>query len=90
MGMYKLALEVCEEMIRLNKNDYMGARYMLLKLYVGLEELEKAEILYNKFKMDKSVRMIFPMSVIYLRAGNFTKAKTFLNRAARSNQYFIR
>lgn len=46
-GMYPLAKDVCEEMLRLNENDNLGARFLLMSIYGVLGEYGNAMELYS-------------------------------------------
>jgi tetratricopeptide (TPR) repeat protein len=85
-GMYGKAAQEYEDMIRLNENDNLGCRYALICLYVLLEKEDAALALYKKYDEHDETRILFPLSILYYRLGDFDKAEKYLKRASKINK----
>lgn len=88
LGRYTEAMKECEELLELCNNDNMGIRYILIGLYCMLEKFNQCEILYNKFE-DESLFMLFTMSIMYFKKGDYKKAKQYLNKAEEQNEFIV-
>ena len=88
-GKMRQAIDVCHEMMRLNNNDNMGARYMLMALYAFLEDEKELLKLYKKYP-EEHLEVLFPMFVLYYKQGNDAKAKEYLDRINKANPHFIK
>ena len=88
-GKIKQARDVCKEILRLNKNDNTGSRYLLMAIYAFLEEENDMLKLYKKYP-EEGLEMLFPLFILYYKQGNDTKAKEYLDRINESNPDFIR
>ncbi len=89
IGKLTLAKEICQEMLRLNKNDNMGARYILMAIYAYLEDEKSILNLYKSFP-EEQLEMLFPLLALYYKLGNDTKAKMYLDKINKANSNFIR
>jgi len=89
LGRYTDAIKECEEMLNLCESDNLGIRYTLIGLYCTLEEFEKGEKLYKKFN-EYSAFMLFPMSVMYFKKGDYKKSDKFLKDVQKANPYIIK
>lgn len=85
-AMYRRAIAEGEESIRLNENDNLGIRYQLMHLYVFLEEEEPALNIYRKYGEYEETQMLFPLSILYFKKGDFLKALDYLNRLNQVNK----
>lgn len=85
-GMIRRAIAECEDMIRLNENDNMGVRYILMHLYVLLEEEKKALALHQKYDAYEETQMLFPLSVLYFKLGDMDQSLEYLKRLSISNK----
>ena len=85
-GMLKKAMHECEELIRLNENDNLGARYILMHLYVLFEDEEKAIDLHKKYDEYDETQMLLPLSVLYFKQGDWDKAEKYLARLIKVNK----
>ena len=54
------AANICEEVLRLNGNDNLGARYLLMAIYATLEEEKDMLNLYKKYH-EENLEMLFPL-----------------------------
>ena len=88
-GKAKQARDVCLEIIRLNNNDNMGARYLLMAIYAYLEDEKEMLKLYHKYK-EEALEMLFPQFVLYYKLGKDKEAKELLARINKTNPHFIK
>lgn len=88
LGRYTEAIKQGEELLRLCKNDNQGIRYLMLGLYTVLEKFEECEKLYNNYT-DDSTFMLFPLSVMYYKKGDYKKAKKILKEIQENNEYIL-
>ncbi len=88
LGRYREAIKECEELLKLCENDNIGIRYKLMGLYCFLEEFDKCEKLFKKYKED-SAFMLFPMSIMYYKKGDYKKSVKMLERLDDVNPYVI-
>lgn len=91
MGSYRKAIELYENIIELNKNDNMGARYSLMGLYAMLEEPEKMFAIIKRYPEDSIPTHLFQFVLAYKQL-DYTKARKHL-RSIQSRvpdfKYFI-
>ena len=88
-GKLRQAESVCNEVLKLNANDNMGARYLLMAIYATLEEENDMLKLYKKYP-EEDLEMLFPLFAIYYKNGNDKKAKEYLKRIDKCNQNFVK
>ena len=88
-GKISQAENVCREVLRLNENDNMGARYLLMAIYATLEKENDMLKLYKKYP-EEDLEMIFPLFALYYKLGNDKKAKEYLNRVDKCNSNFVK
>ncbi len=88
-GKLRQAANVCKEVLRLNKNDNLGARYLLMAIYATLEEEKDMLGLYKKYP-EEDLEMLFPLFAVYYKNGNDKKAKEYLNRIDKCNSNFVK
>lgn len=84
-GMKRKAVEELEEILALSKKDGICARYLLITLYADLEEYEKAEALYKKFK-EETVDMMLPMAFMNFKRQSYVKSKNLIKKLAKKNK----
>lgn len=91
MGSYRKAIELYENIIELNENDNMGARYSLMGLYAMLEEPERMYAIIKRYPEDSIPTHLFQFVLAYKQL-DYTKARKHL-RAIQSRvpdfKYFI-
>lgn len=87
MRRFRKAAGEMEEILRLNEKDNMGARHHLISVYARLEETEKAEDLYEKYKGSKELHMVLPMVFLYHKSDRLADARRLLKKACRMNGY---
>ena len=88
-GKISQAENVCREVLRLNENDNMGARYLLMAIYATLEKENDMLKLYKKYP-EEDLEMMFPLFALYYKLGNDKKAKKYLNRVDKCNSNFVK
>ena len=88
-GKLRQAASVCKEVLKLNENDNLGARYLLMAIYAVLEEEKDMLDLYKKYP-EEDLEMLFPLFAIYYKIGNDKKAKDYLNRIDKCNSNFVK
>lgn len=85
-GRMKMAIAVCEKMLRLCKNDNLGERYRLMHLYAYFEDEDAALALVSRYPEEKSTQLLFPLSVMYYKLGNLPEAEKYLKRLSDVNK----
>ena len=88
-GKLRQAGNICKEVLRLNENDNLGARYLLMAIYATLEEEKDMLDLYKKYP-EEDLEMLFPLFAIYYKIGNDKKALEYLNRIDKCNSNFVK
>lgn len=88
-GKLRQAESICKEVLRLNENDNMGARYLLMAIFATLEEENDMLKLYKKYP-EEDLEMLFPLFALYYKIGNDKKAKEYLNRVNKCNSNFVK
>lgn len=88
-GKLRQAESICREVLRLNENDNMGARYLLMAIFATLEEENDMLKLYKKYP-EETLEMLFPLFALYYKIGNDKKAKEYLNRVNKCNSNFVK
>lgn len=83
-GMMKRAASECENILKLNTNDNMGSRYTLMHLYAHLEMEDEALELHKRYKEDFA-QMLLPLSVLYYKKEDLSKASRYLTRLVKAN-----
>lgn len=88
-GKIKLAMEVCNEILRLNENDNTGIRYLLAAIYAYFEDEKELLSLYEKYP-EENLSMLFPLLALYYKTENYEKAKEYLLKINKKNKNFIK
>ncbi len=88
-GKIKQARDVCKEILKLNENDNMGARYLLMAIYAFLEEENDMLKLYKRYP-EENLGMLFPLFALYYKKGNDKKAKEYLDKINKENPHFLK
>ncbi len=78
-GMLKKAEEELIDCLKIEKEDRLEARYFLMSVYALLEEVEKAQDLYEKYKEDSL--MMIPMSIAYFKDQRYVKARNLIKKS---------
>lgn len=78
-GVINKAIQVGEEMMRLNRNDNLGIRFELMPLYAKVCNELKALKLYKQNKDEKTNSFyLLPLALLYFKLGDWPKAKSYL------------
>lgn len=88
LGRYTEAIKQGEELLKLCESDNLGIRYLMMGLYTVLEKFDKAEEIYNKYSYD-SAFMLFPLSIMYYKKGDYRKCKKILKEIQESNEHLL-
>lgn len=88
-GKLRQAANICKEVLRLNENDNLGIRYLLMVIYATLEEEKSMLDLYKKYP-EEDLEMLFPLFAIYYKSGNDKKALEYLKRIDKCNSNFVK
>lgn len=86
-GMVRKAQAEAEDIIRLNENDNMGVRHRLMHIYAALEDEESALKLVERFGVDYEVEMLMGLSILYFKLDDIKKAKKYLIKATKTNEF---
>ena len=89
-GKYRKAVEICKECLKLNENDNLGIRYLLMTLYAILEEEKEALNLYKQFNNENTFSMLFPLFALYYKLGDNDNAKKYLKKVNKANSKFLK
>lgn len=88
-GKLRQAANICKEVLRLNENDNLGIRYLLMAIYATLEEEKSMLDLYKKYP-EEDLELLFPLFAIYYKSGNDKKALEYLKRIDKCNSNFVK
>ena len=88
-GKIKQARDVCKEIIRLNTNDNLGSRYLLMAIYAYLEDESEILKLYRKYPED-TLGMLAPLFILYYKLGKDNKALEYLKKINEANPNFLK
>ena len=83
-GRYRHAICEAEELIRLNENDNLGVRYILMALYSYFEDEYEAKTLFDKYPED-SAFMLLPLIALYYKMENNKKMKSYIRKLKNKN-----
>lgn len=93
-GMYRKAVKVMEEMLRLCPEDNIGIRSMLLSAYAMLEEKAPALKLYDTYRemagfsedeVLEDSQMLLPLIALFYKLGELDEAARYLKALAKMN-----
>ncbi len=94
-GMFRRSAGVMEEMLRLCPEDNIGIRAMLISVYAGLEEKDKALRLYNTYhemggydadEIMADSQMVLPLVALFYKLGEWKEAERFLKALGDMNK----
>ncbi len=88
LGRYTEAVKQGEELLKLCESDNLGIRYLIMGLYTVLEKFEECEKIYNKYS-DDSTFMLFSLSIMYYKKGDYRKCKKVLKQIKDENNYIL-
>ena len=87
-GKIGLAKKRLEEIIKLNKYDNLGARYILLAVYAYFEDEKNFNKLYKKYNED-CLFFLVPQMYLAYKLGDTKKALNILKKIKKVNPYFV-
>lgn len=87
-GKMGLARNVLEQMIKLNENDNLGARYLLAAVEAYFEDEKGFNKLIKKYKGDNSLSFLASKLCLYYKLGDNKKALEILEEIKEINPYF--
>lgn len=85
-GMFTAAAEEGEELIKLNKADNLGIRFVLMSIYAFREDEKSAQALHHKYENADETQMLLPLAVLYYKKRKFKKAGEYLGRLMKRNK----
>lgn len=88
-GKLRQASNICKEVLRLNPNDNLGSRYLLMAIFAVLEEEKDMLELYEEYP-EENLEMLFPLFALYYKLGNNKKAKKYLSMINECNSNFVK
>lgn len=78
-GIHNKAIQIGEEMLRLNKSDSLDIRFQLMPLYAKMCNEMKALKLYKREECEQnSSYYLLPLTLLYFKLGDWPKAKSYL------------
>jgi tetratricopeptide (TPR) repeat protein len=89
LGNINETIQQYEEILVLNPNDNLGARYMLFALYLDKGELSKAEKLLKQYEEETAHGLYNKLLLELLKNGFSTKAVKILKEVKKQNPYVI-
>lgn len=79
LGKLKKAIEEGEAIIALSKADDLAIRHSLISLYAMIEDEMGASRIIHQFN-DGSIRTLLPLTALYYKLDNYSKATEYLYR----------
>lgn len=86
-GDYESAVELYNEILKLNKNDNQGIRYRIFPLLILLDKKDQIENLVKSYDGDDCAFMLYNKALYYYKNKNEFNAKSFLRRGFEANKY---
>ena len=88
-GKYQKALLVAKEMIRLNENDNLGARFLLFGLYAFMEDEKALDSLKEKYEYE-DLHSLVAYLALAIKRSDYEQAKTYLAKINKANKNLIK
>lgn len=89
LGKTNRAIEILKEILKLNKNDNIGARYDLMAAYALTENANELIELIKKYNGNNLISL-FSLLVLYYKKDETKKAIETLKKINKNNEYFIK
>ena len=86
-GKIQSAINICNEILKLNESDNMGARFLLMALYAYTENEELLKSLYKTYKFE-CLQTLVPFMILYYKQADYKQAKKYLRKIDKVNKYF--
>lgn len=87
IGGYEKALELYDEILRLNENDNQGARFLKLECLFATKNYKLVRQLLDKLSEDWSIETTYGRIALEIISGNIEFAETYLEIALKSNRF---
>lgn len=84
-GKMRMAVDICNKMLRLCTDDNLGVRYSLMHILVFLEDEPAAVSLFEKYP-DDGTQFLLPMSILYYKLNDYEKARQYLTGLCKVNK----
>ncbi len=88
VGRIGLAKEICLDVLKLNKNDDLGVRYVLLGIYAYQENEKKLLELKNQLNED-SIETLLPLLILYYKLDKMNEVDNTLSEIRKISSDFI-
>ena len=85
-GKLKKAAQEAEDIIRLNEQDNLGIRYVLMHLYAALEDAESAQKLLGKYSKYEEGPILLALTLLYYKLDETDQAKKYLRQLTKVNK----
>ncbi len=84
---YNLAIEKCNEILKLNEGDNMGVRYVLMLIYGILEKEQELLDVYNNYE-EESFHTLIPFLMLYYKKEDEKQFDKYYKKMKKANKDF--
>lgn len=81
-----MAKNACLEILDLNNDDNLGARFILMHIYAYFEDEKSAVKLFERYDCQKSTQFLLPLSTLYYKLGKIRKATAYIKELVNINK----
>lgn len=85
-GKIGMAKNACLEILDLNNDDNLGARFILMHIYAYFEDEKSAVKLFERYDCQKSTQFLLPLSTLYYKLGKTRKAADYIKELVNINK----
>lgn len=85
-GKIGMAKNACLEILDLNNDDNLGARFILMHIYAYFEDEKSAVKLFERYDCQKSTQFLLPLSTLYYKLGKTRKATAYIKELVDINK----
>lgn len=78
MHSYTMAIGILEDLIELDENDHLGARFDLAGCYMMMEDAEGLDQLIDMYDASENVTMLFFEAIVAYRVGHYEQARKYI------------
>ena len=78
MHSYTMAIGILQDLIELDENDHLGARFDLAGCYMMMEDAEDLDHLIDLYDASENVAMLFFEAITAYRVGNYHQARKYI------------
>jgi len=86
-GHLRIAIRLCDKMLKLNPTDNQGVREMALGCYLAADDLAGAQALLQHYKIDESATFLWGRVLERFLGGDRSGARRALKKAREANGY---